>query len=72
MQVTGEAQPIEVPQSKESCVHARDALSKVCEHTSAYVSIRQHTSAYAQPIEVPKSKESCVHALDAFSYAAVC
>jgi hypothetical protein len=29
--VTGEAQPIEVPQSTESCIHARDALSKVTE-----------------------------------------
>lgn len=29
VKVTGEAQPIEVPQSTESCVHARDALSKV-------------------------------------------
>ena len=29
VKVTGETQPIEVPQSTESCVHARDALSKV-------------------------------------------
>ena len=29
VKVTGEAQPIEVPQSTESCAHARDALSKV-------------------------------------------
>jgi len=29
VKVTGEAQPIEVPQSTESCTHARDALSKV-------------------------------------------
>jgi len=29
VKVTGEAQPIEVPQSTETCIHARDALSKV-------------------------------------------
>ena len=58
VKVTGEAQPIEVPQSTESCAHARDALSKVVYEklfawlVSCINECLQHSDALAPTVSV--------------------